>query len=140
DQLVAKDLHLFEQDVDVDRRDERFVLGNQGSPALGTRPVLRVGFIRGPVPAAAHARQNHNFPHQRLSEGNPRGGGCYVRIRNGGLTSPSGLGKRSPVSNTAHDQFRLPPPKDIFSYKPFWAKRLTPAPFLPMSAEEMEAL
>jgi len=44
------------------------------------------------------------------------------------------------VSNTAHDQFRLPPPKDIFSYKPFWAKRLTPAPFLPMSAEEMEAL
>ncbi|HLF92577.1 MAG TPA: YgiQ family radical SAM protein, partial [Planctomycetota bacterium] len=33
-----------------------------------------------------------------------------------------------------------PPPKDIFSYKPFWAKRLTPAPFLPMSSEEMEAL
>ncbi|HLY75803.1 MAG TPA: YgiQ family radical SAM protein [Planctomycetota bacterium] len=31
-------------------------------------------------------------------------------------------------------------PRDIFSYKPFWAKRLTPAPFLPMSAEEMEAL
>jgi len=31
-------------------------------------------------------------------------------------------------------------PKDIFSYKPFWAKRLTPAPFLPMSMEEMEAL
>jgi uncharacterized radical SAM protein YgiQ len=34
----------------------------------------------------------------------------------------------------------LPAPKDIFSYKPFWAKRLTPAPFLPMSANEMEAL
>jgi uncharacterized radical SAM protein YgiQ len=33
-----------------------------------------------------------------------------------------------------------PAPKDIFSYKPFWAKRLTPAPFLPMSAQEMEAL
>jgi len=33
-----------------------------------------------------------------------------------------------------------PSPKDIFSYKPFWAKRLTPAPFLPMSADEMEAL
>ncbi len=31
-------------------------------------------------------------------------------------------------------------PKNIFSYKPFWAKRLTPAPFLPMSREEMEAL
>jgi len=31
-------------------------------------------------------------------------------------------------------------PRDIFSYKPFWAKRLTPAPFLPMSSEEMEAL
>ncbi|HVE39874.1 MAG TPA: YgiQ family radical SAM protein [Planctomycetota bacterium] len=37
--------------------------------------------------------------------------------------------------------WNLPPaPKDIFSYKPFWAKRLTPAPFLPMSGEEMEAL
>jgi len=34
----------------------------------------------------------------------------------------------------------IPAPRDIFSYKPFWAKRLTPAPFLPMSAEEMEAL
>jgi uncharacterized radical SAM protein YgiQ len=31
-------------------------------------------------------------------------------------------------------------PRNIFSYKPFWAKRLTPAPFLPMSREEMEAL
>jgi uncharacterized radical SAM protein YgiQ len=31
-------------------------------------------------------------------------------------------------------------PKDVFSYKPFWAKRLTPAPFLPMTREEMEAL
>src|SRR6188508_1269945 len=34
----------------------------------------------------------------------------------------------------------MPSAKDIFSYKPFWAKRLTPAPFLPMSREEMEAL
>lgn len=34
----------------------------------------------------------------------------------------------------------MPAAKDIFSYKPFWAKRLTPAPFLPMTAEEMEAL
>ena len=34
----------------------------------------------------------------------------------------------------------LPTPKDVFSYKPFWAKRLTPAPFLPMSADEMDAL
>ncbi|HYF00535.1 MAG TPA: YgiQ family radical SAM protein, partial [Planctomycetota bacterium] len=31
-------------------------------------------------------------------------------------------------------------PKSIFSYKPFWAKRLTPAPFLPMSREEMDLL
>ena len=30
--------------------------------------------------------------------------------------------------------------KDIFSYRPYWAKRLTPAPFLPMSLEEMELL
>src|SRR5687767_15162156 len=34
----------------------------------------------------------------------------------------------------------MPAAKDIFSYRPFWAKRLTPAPFLPMSREEMEAL
>ena len=34
----------------------------------------------------------------------------------------------------------MPSAKDIFSYKPFWAKRLTPAPFLPMSRDEMEAL
>src|SRR5215831_10441070 len=59
---------------------------------------------------------------------------------NGGLTCPPGSGKRRPVANSAHDQFRVPAPRDIFSYKPFWAKRLTPAPFLPMSAEEMEAL
>ncbi len=29
---------------------------------------------------------------------------------------------------------------DLFSYRPFWAKRLTPAPFLPMTREEMDAL
>jgi len=31
-------------------------------------------------------------------------------------------------------------PKDIFSYRPYWAKRLVPAPVLPMSREEMDAL
>jgi uncharacterized radical SAM protein YgiQ len=31
-------------------------------------------------------------------------------------------------------------PRDIFDYPPFWAKRLTPAPFLPMSRQEMDAL
>ena len=31
-------------------------------------------------------------------------------------------------------------PKSIFSYRPYWAKRLTPAPFLPMSREEMDLL
>jgi uncharacterized radical SAM protein YgiQ len=30
--------------------------------------------------------------------------------------------------------------RDIFSYRKYWAKRLTPAPFLPMSRAEMEAL
>ncbi len=29
---------------------------------------------------------------------------------------------------------------DIFSYRQYWAKRLTPAPFLPMSRAEMDAL
>ncbi len=31
-------------------------------------------------------------------------------------------------------------PRDIFSHRKFWAARLTPAPFLPMSRAEMEAL
>jgi len=30
--------------------------------------------------------------------------------------------------------------RDLFSYRKFWAKRLTPAPFLPMSRAEMDAL
>jgi uncharacterized radical SAM protein YgiQ len=30
--------------------------------------------------------------------------------------------------------------RDLFSYRKFWAHRLTPAPFLPMSRAEMEAL
>jgi uncharacterized radical SAM protein YgiQ len=30
--------------------------------------------------------------------------------------------------------------RDVFSYRKYWAKRLTPAPFLPMSRAEMEAL
>ena len=29
---------------------------------------------------------------------------------------------------------------NLFGYRKFWAERLTPAPFLPMSAEEMDAL
>jgi len=29
---------------------------------------------------------------------------------------------------------------DLFSHRPYWAKRLTPAPFLPMTREEMERL
>ncbi len=31
-------------------------------------------------------------------------------------------------------------PTDLFSHRPYWAKRLTPAPVLPMSRAEMEAL
>jgi uncharacterized radical SAM protein YgiQ len=33
-----------------------------------------------------------------------------------------------------------PPPKALTAYRPFWAKRFGPAPFLPMSRREMEAL
>jgi hypothetical protein len=29
---------------------------------------------------------------------------------------------------------------DLFGYRPHWAKRLTPAPLLPISREEMDAL
>jgi Radical SAM N-terminal len=29
---------------------------------------------------------------------------------------------------------------DLFGYRKYWAERLTPAPFLPMSREEMDAL
>jgi uncharacterized radical SAM protein YgiQ len=32
------------------------------------------------------------------------------------------------------------PPKPLFSYRPFWAKRFGSAPYLPMSRAEMEAL
>ncbi|MBF0563158.1 MAG: YgiQ family radical SAM protein [Alphaproteobacteria bacterium] len=34
----------------------------------------------------------------------------------------------------------MQPAKNIFSYKQFWAHRFGPAPFLPMSREEMDAL
>ncbi len=34
----------------------------------------------------------------------------------------------------------MQPVPDLFSHRPYWAKRLTPAPFLPMSRAEMEAL
>jgi len=34
----------------------------------------------------------------------------------------------------------MQPAPDLFSYRPYWAKRLTPAPFLPMSRAEMDAL
>ncbi len=34
----------------------------------------------------------------------------------------------------------MPTARDIFSYRKFWAKRLTPAPFLPMSRAEMDEL
>ncbi len=34
----------------------------------------------------------------------------------------------------------MEPAKPIFSYKKFWAHRLTPAPFLPMTVEEMDQL
>jgi uncharacterized radical SAM protein YgiQ len=33
-----------------------------------------------------------------------------------------------------------PTPPDLFGYRKYWAHRLTPAPFLPMSREEMDAL
>jgi len=33
-----------------------------------------------------------------------------------------------------------PSPPDLFGYRKYWAHRLTPAPFLPMSRDEMDAL
>ena len=33
-----------------------------------------------------------------------------------------------------------PPAPDLFGYRKYWAHRLTPAPFLPMSREEMDVL
>ncbi len=38
------------------------------------------------------------------------------------------------------DAPQLDATKSIFSYKPYWAKRLTPAPFLPMTRDEMDVL
>ncbi|MEO5374011.1 MAG: YgiQ family radical SAM protein [Alphaproteobacteria bacterium] len=34
----------------------------------------------------------------------------------------------------------MPPPRSIFSYRRFWAHRFGPAPFLPMTRDEMEEL
>ena len=34
----------------------------------------------------------------------------------------------------------IPTAPDLFSHRPYWAKRLTPAPFLPMTREEMDRL
>ena len=34
----------------------------------------------------------------------------------------------------------MPTAADLFGYRPYWAKRLTPAPVLPMSRDEMDAL
>jgi len=34
----------------------------------------------------------------------------------------------------------MQPPRDLFSYRKYWAERLTPAPVLPMSRAEMDAL
>ena len=34
----------------------------------------------------------------------------------------------------------MPAAKDIFSYRPYWAHRFGPAPFLPMSRAEMDEL
>ncbi len=41
---------------------------------------------------------------------------------------------------TAIQTMTAPGAKDIFSYRPYWAHRLGPAPFLPMSREEMDLL
>jgi uncharacterized radical SAM protein YgiQ len=37
-------------------------------------------------------------------------------------------------------QHSLPKPPELFGYRKYWAHRLTPAPFLPMSREEMDLL
>ncbi len=41
---------------------------------------------------------------------------------------------------SAHPAFTPPRAKPLTSYRPFWAKRFGPAPFLPMSRAEMDAL
>ena len=40
----------------------------------------------------------------------------------------------------ASPQHHLPKAADLFGYRKYWAHRLTPAPLLPMSREEMEVL
>ena len=41
---------------------------------------------------------------------------------------------------SAHSSIAIPDAKPLTAYRPFWAKRFGPAPFLPMSRAEMEAL
>jgi uncharacterized radical SAM protein YgiQ len=47
------------------------------------------------------------------------------------------------IANASNERFPLAAAKSadgLFDHKPYWAKRLTPAPFLPMSREEMDLL
>ena len=44
------------------------------------------------------------------------------------------------VSDLSTPRLAVPEAPDLFGYRKYWAKRLTPAPLLPMSREEMDAL
>jgi len=46
----------------------------------------------------------------------------------------------APPARAATAAAALPPAKPITSWRPFWAKRFGPAPFLPMSRQEMDTL
>ncbi len=46
----------------------------------------------------------------------------------------------SRVTDLSTYRLAVPEAPDLFGYRKYWAKRLTPAPLLPMSREEMDAL
>src|SRR6185295_16892742 len=144
-ELVAQDLHLLQEHVEVDRRRQGSRLLGEQAPALRAAALFRQGFIRGSEPPSAKAGKDHGATPHFVVEGMRRAMAplrAKGRFQGRGLTCRGGSGKRTPVVIPVQSApWPSPPePRDIFSYKPFWAKRLTPAPFLPMSAEEMEAL
>ena len=70
-------------------------------------------------------------------------GSDFEVVRMVGWSPPDPGARGSPVVATiAAVTAALAPacPRALTSYKPYWAKRFGPAPFLPMSRAEMDAL
>src|SRR5690606_6423033 len=86
----------------------------------------------------------HWGPLSSRPEGEPRLPAARARVlRRANLATlpgPADIGSSAQYAHpmsTAADRLKAP---SLFGYRRYWAHRLTPAPFLPMSREEMDAL